>query len=94
METINKNPHKEIFLILIFLYTLCSTGITQTKWYKYPGNPVIAPKTINDWDYTIIPKVVLYDQGVYHMWYKGWDPTHNVAYGYAISTNGINWKKY
>ncbi len=94
MKILLKSRYSLIPIVLIFLFILNNFTLAQTKWYKYPGNPVIEPKTSNDWDFTIIPKVVLFDQGVCHMWYKGWDLVNNVAYGYAISTDGINWTKY
>nr|NQU91996.1 tetratricopeptide repeat protein [Bacteroidota bacterium] len=80
-----------------FFFLLCFGGLTpfsnaQTTWYKYPGNPVIEPKTSEDWDYTIIPKVVIFDQDQYQMWYKGWN-SNNVAYGYTTSNDGIKWIK-
>ncbi|MCB2220252.1 MAG: response regulator [Bacteroidetes bacterium] len=81
------------FYLLTAIFLCVSSFVyPQIKWFKYPGNPVIEPKTINEWDYTIIPKVVLFENDQYQMWYKGWN-AQNVAFGYATSPDGINWIK-
>ncbi|MBI4317176.1 MAG: hypothetical protein HY675_01695 [Chloroflexi bacterium] len=57
-------------------------GITldNTKWVEYPGNPVFDPATR-----AYYPSV-MYDGGLYKMWY---DATEGVAY--ATSSDGIVW---
>jgi predicted GH43/DUF377 family glycosyl hydrolase len=73
-------------------FAYSNDGIT---WNKYSGNPVITPST--GWDSLFIgPDCVMYENGMYKMWYTGWNsPTrypHSV--GYATSPDGINWDKY
>ena len=68
----------------------------QTKWYKYPGNPVFQTGKIGEWDMAKTAQTVLFENGKYHMWYKGWSDHVPVfiGIGYASSPDGIHWQKY
>jgi hypothetical protein len=56
-------------------------------WTKFDGNPVIT--TTQDWEkYTTEPSVI-YDDGIFKLWYGG-----SSALGYATSRDGIHWTKY
>jgi len=69
--------------------------IAQTTWYKYPGNPVFQPGKSGEWDWSRSPYTVLFDEGQYHMWYKGWtEVVGSTKIGYASSPDGIHWQKY
>jgi len=86
---------KANFLIgLMLLLSLQSHA--QTTWYKYPGNPVFQPGKSGEWDMVKIAQTVLFEDGRYHMWYKGWseEPPGSVGIGYATSTDGFHWQKY
>lgn len=63
-------------------------------WEKYPSvNPVLTQGDPGEWDdeWVDSPEVLLID-GIYHMWYSGYDGT-NVQIGHATSTDRINWEK-
>ena len=66
----------------------------QNKWYKYPGNPVFYGGGINDWDYRFGKNTIIYDQGMFHMWYTAKDSSRKMQMGYATSKDGIHWEKY
>jgi len=63
-------------------------------------NPVLDNGPIGSWDYGgINSPSVIFDGSEYKMWYHGWHPkdfgkeeSHGI--GYAISKDGISWKKY
>ena len=63
-------------------------------WTKYPGNPVFTPNP-GQWDgYSIDTPDVHYVDGVYHMWYKGWNDPNGVGWiGHATSPDGIQWTR-
>jgi len=81
-------------LLLLVCFSLSS--VAQTKWYKYPGNPVFQPGKSSEWDMAKIAHTVLFEEGQYNMWYKGWSDhiPGFMGIGYASSPDGIHWQKY
>ena len=79
-------------------YAYSTDGI---NWVKYENNPVLEP-TPNEWDCVGIETVsVIIDDDAplserYKMWYAGIGESSGGLYkfGYAYSTDGINWIKY
>jgi predicted GH43/DUF377 family glycosyl hydrolase len=68
----------------------------QTPWTKDPANPVLEAGNPGEWDQGgVAPGAVLFDGGIYHMWYAGirtqWP---DVDIGYATSPDGVTWTKY
>ena len=67
------------------------------NWEKYPLNPVIDLGAPGSWDDESIHSCsVVYNEGLYQMWYSG-SPSggiDNGEIGYATSTDGYNWTKY
>ncbi len=73
-------------------YATSPDGIT---WTKYAGNPVLRVGGPGSWDELEAgTPFVLYQNGVYKMWYTGQDSALRYAIGYATSLDGINWTKY
>ena len=69
---------------------------SPTDWIKAPGNPVldVGPAGAFD-DYYVAGPLVLYDDGVYKMWYVGsMGGLGNGVIGYAKSDDGIVWRKH
>jgi predicted GH43/DUF377 family glycosyl hydrolase len=65
------------------------------NWNKYPSNPVLSLGSPGSWDdKQVLEPVVLFDGGIYHMWYAGDDGTTTRRIGYANSTDGLTWNKY
>ena len=62
---------KHIFISVLILSVFSSNTklFSQVKMYKYPGNPVFFGGGVDDWDYRTFTKAVIYDNGLYHMWY-------------------------
>lgn len=70
-------------------------GVSENwqKWNK-TGGPVLDRGPGGSWDDARIRSPsVLYLDGVYHMWYDGYDGSHR-RIGYATSTDGLTWEKY
>jgi predicted GH43/DUF377 family glycosyl hydrolase len=77
-------------------YATSSDGI---NWTKYAQNPVLKPGLLLDWDTRGVGlSEVIYDSGYYRMWYEGniigYHNNRMGGLGYAVSEDGINWKKY
>lgn len=51
--------------------------------------------TTNRWDgYSVSDSNVVYHDGLYHIWYKGWRKKGGNAWiGYATSFDGLNWQR-
>lgn len=69
------------------------------NWFEYSKNPVLKVGRIGDFDEDHLRRpYVIYDEGVFKMWYSGYgkkdsDDLH-YAIGYAESHDGIDWTKY
>ena len=83
-------------LVLVFCVLLCLAQLllVQTNFHRFLEKPVITENVIC----TFTPEKiwhhsVLYDQGVYKMWYTltNEDDSKN-EFGYAESTDKINWR--
>jgi hypothetical protein len=79
------------------IYIYVNWGVpVNYAWLDYNTNPIIESSN-NYYDYygTAQP-VVLYDEGVYKMWYVGLDYAGNGRGNilYAISNDGLNWIPY
>ena len=61
------------------------------NWIKpTENNPVLYPT--EPWEgNSVLEPTVIYEDGIYKMWYCGGSPC---ALGYASSTDGVNWTKY
>jgi hypothetical protein len=71
-------------------------GIHWTKHTAWPGGPTVAvlsttPGTFDAVDVT--SPHVLFDAGIYKMWYQGTDASRVERIGYATSADGVHWVK-
>jgi predicted GH43/DUF377 family glycosyl hydrolase len=76
-----------------------ATSSDGIHWAKYGQNPVLKSGSSISWDNNGVGLCeVIYDLGYYRMWYEGDIINfHNGlmgGLGYAVSEDGINWKKY
>ncbi len=66
-------------------------------WVKYSGNPIISPAAGDPlpWDgYSVDTPDVLYEGGIYHMYYRGWRKEAGTSFiGHATSTDGLVWTR-
>ncbi|MBI4547854.1 MAG: hypothetical protein HY707_07740 [Ignavibacteriae bacterium] len=85
-----KNPVFTFSLLLLLVYS--SPASSQTKWFKYEGNPVLDVGKRGEWDETFIHiDRVIIEGSVYRMWYSGgWTL---VRTGHATSPDGVTWAK-
>ncbi len=88
-----KMPRYGIFTV-VTLIIITVPALSQTKWFKYEGNPVMVAGSKGSWDDAgaSIFRVIIKD-GQYRAWYTGSDNTHR-RIGYATSRDGISWTKY
>ena len=72
-------------------YAVSDDGI---NWNMH-DSPVLTP-TEGKWDdLTVEAQCVLHEEGIYKMWYTGWNLVDDSAgIGYATSTDGITWTKH
>ena len=75
------------------IYIYVNWGVpANTDWIDYPGNPIMTPSIIPDYPNGISESCVLFDNGMYKMWFMA---TYNSAVAniwYAVSNDGINWQ--
>ena len=76
-----------------------ATSSDGINWTKYAQNPVLWSGSSSSWDKNGVGlSEVIYDSGYYRMWYEGNITNFHNGYmgglGYAVSEDGINWKKY
>jgi hypothetical protein len=64
-------------------------------WEKYENNPILMRGDSTGWEGQHIESpAVLYDEGIYKMWYTGVAYDWYINIGYATSPDGKNWTKY
>jgi len=86
---------KILILSSLLSIFMVATATSQGEWIDYTGNPVLEPGP-SGWDvYMIADPSVLYENGVYMMWFHGhpYEGSH-ARIGVANSTDGVNWTKY
>ncbi len=82
-------------LLVMLLSSSNPSVLSQTKWFKYEGNPVLKVGPPGSWDGNlVIPSRVLRYQSRYRMWYTGFSGTRYWHIGYAESPDGIRWRKH
>lgn len=63
-------------------------------WSVNPNNPVLGTGNSSDFDHgSVGSPVVVFNQGVYQMWYTATNANGVGAVGYAVSTDGVSWSK-
>lgn len=75
------------------IYIYVRWGNSNTDWIDFENNPVLTSSNTY-WDYVGVqqPKI-LFEDGLYKMWYLGLADGSASNVGYAISSDGINWTK-
>ena len=83
-----------ILFVFLLLIGLNSPSSAQTICTKYPQNPILEKGPNGSWDDDqVVNPIVIYDEGLYKMWYNGGDGS-DLNIGYATSADGIVWTKY
>jgi len=78
-----------------------ATSSDGKNWVRYSQNPVLKVGSGAEWDSGSVNQAsVIYDNGMYKMWYSGqlFEPRNKtilaIAVGYATSPDGVSWTKY
>ncbi|MCU0369940.1 MAG: T9SS type A sorting domain-containing protein [Bacteroidales bacterium] len=71
-----------------------ATSADGINWTRYSEEPVLELGDPGDWDDTwAYVNTVLFEEGMYKMWYTGFDGAYTCI-GYATSADGITWDKH
>ncbi len=63
----------------------------DNKWIDFYKNPVLTPTDNPDYLYAVTQPKVLYDNGIYKMWYLNLYSSARTNAWYAESSDGMNW---
>ncbi len=65
------------------------------KLRRYEGNPILKPKPENDWESEdVFNPAVVYDEGLFHLLYRGVGRDGISRIGYAVSMDGFNFFRF
>jgi len=83
-------PPYDDSLTLVIGFATSNDGINWDAWQE----PVLLKGPPGSWDSKWIESpAVIYEDGIYKMWYTGVSENGIVQIGYATSTNGWDWEK-
>jgi hypothetical protein len=72
-----------------------ATSSDMVHWTRYVGNPVLKPGPGAYDNYSVTFPTVLYEHGLYEIWYAGRvSGNHTHTINYASSQDGVHWTKY
>ena len=72
-----------------------ATSTDGYKWNRYVQNPILKSELIWEGKSVMCPHVIWDEkEALFKMWYSGGETYEPNAIGYAVSTDGINWKKH
>lgn len=64
------------------------------KLERYIHNPILLPDPTSDWEtYNVFNPAVIYDNGLFHMWYRAQGLDWVSRIGYACSEDGVHWNR-
>jgi hypothetical protein len=66
----------------------------QPVWLDYPGNPILTGLNYSYETGGILEPTVLYENGVYKMWFSSLGNSGHGLVDYATSSDGISWTRY
>ena len=77
----------------IYIYVIWGVPI-NFNWIDYQYNPILSSSGSYYDYYGVSQPVVIFDQGVYKMWYYADAGSANMTVGLATSSDGLNWTSY
>ena len=81
--------------VAVLVSVLVGRSDAQTSWMKFSGNPVLDISPPGQFDsYSIYSPMVIFDDGIYKMWYTSSDGSIHPRIAYATSSDGITWQKH
>ena len=76
-------------------YIGLATSTDGKIWVKSAENPILTTTTEPGWEhFRLSSPMVIYDDGIYKMWYGGCSHDAYTRIGYAESADGISWTKH
>jgi predicted GH43/DUF377 family glycosyl hydrolase len=72
--------------------TWVNTQLQTGQWVDSPNSPIMTGSLYFEPNGVTAPDI-LFDNGIYKMWYAGAGNSARFEIGYATSTDGINWQK-
>ncbi|MBN2002201.1 MAG: glycosidase [Anaerolineae bacterium] len=64
------------------------------KLHRHALNPILLPDPASDWEcYNMFNPAVLYDNGLFHMFYRAQGLDWVSRIGYAVSEDGVHWNR-
>jgi predicted GH43/DUF377 family glycosyl hydrolase len=64
------------------------------KLKRHPDNPVLLPDLGSDWEcYNVFNPAVVYEGGLFRMWYRAQGLDWVSRIGYAVSEDGVSWNR-
>jgi len=83
------NGHDGTTQRILYAYSL--DGV---QWTRFTDHSMLEPGDPGSWDDLALgPVSVLHAINRYHMWYTGWNQSHEFRIGYATSPDGLEWTK-
>jgi predicted GH43/DUF377 family glycosyl hydrolase len=67
---------------------------TQSPWVDYPANPILASSGSAYETGGVVQPFILYDNGIYKMWFSSLGNSGVCMISYATSTDGFSWSRY
>ncbi len=75
------------------IYIFVNWGVPpNTNWIDYQYNPVVSPSIVPTYSIAVCHPCVLYDDGIYKMWFAAFYDNAIANIWYAISNDGKNWQ--
>jgi len=101
MNYVGRNTVLYLVLISILLLgfsaipTASAEPLDPQPWEKSEFNPIVDLGVPGSWDDAgVFWPTVIFENGIYKMWYTGTNGTLPWKIGYATSTDGLTWTKY
>ena len=64
------------------------------KLQRHPENPILLPDLESDWEcYNVFNAGVIYQDALFHMYYRAQGLDWNSRIGYAVSPDGVHWNR-
>ncbi|MCK4678763.1 MAG: hypothetical protein KAT48_11575 [Bacteroidales bacterium] len=83
-------------LLIGLLLFIAIQLFAQTKWHKYPGNPMFHSGKASDWDENLFDFDIIRKDSMYLMWYTAEPADSKLAacIGFAWSADGLTWNNH
>lgn len=61
---------------------------------RHPANPILLPEPTSDWEsLNVLNPAVIYEDGLFHMFYRAQGLDQVSRIGYAVSEDGVSWNR-